>query len=112
MWTGKLAGHLGTPSPLLNTTFRISYLLNAQNDSASRPFGVRAGPRADPLTGQVAPCSRSKLALFFRSVPQIQQNFGKAHNFPPKSGIEAERQGRNAVPQQAKLRRRAFIQSQ
>jgi hypothetical protein len=44
-------------------------LLNAKNDLASRPSVVRASAQVRPLTRRLAPSSRSKLALFFRSVP-------------------------------------------
>ena len=52
----------------LHVTSWSSKLLNAKNDRASRPFPVRAGAQVRPLTRQLAPSSRPKLALFFCSV--------------------------------------------
>ena len=63
-----LAGHPQPPSARLHVTSWASKLLNAKNDSASRPSAVRADAQVRPLTRPLAPSSRPKLALFFRSV--------------------------------------------
>ena len=71
----ELARQPQPPSARLHVTSWASKLLNAKNDSASRPSVVRADAQVRPLTRPLAPSSRPKLALFFRSVSTFEYCF-------------------------------------